>query len=419
MSRERAARNERGAILVYVAICLLGLTAISAIVVDYGVFWVARRQAQNAADAGALAGVLARAFDLETISIVGSQGQASQAAHAVATAHSVWEAPPSVVPGTDITFPGSPVCPQTINCGPDCAAGESLCVRVDAHRTPERGAALPTFFAQLVGVSEQGVKATAMAQILSANATDCLAPLAVADRWDDFSTPSTPWFLPSARFNRYDATGSLLPNPDDYLPPVADHVGTGLNVRLLPNRGGIGFPLTLTEAPSPPAEIGSGQFIGVDLPRSTTATGSAFQANIEGCNGVPIRFGENLSRLSGSYIAQLTASASALRAQDPTATWNPFSQRIENSCAQGNPPCAPFSPRIITLPLFDPQRYEDSRWGGGTLELRVVNFIGFFIETVQSDRVIGRITLHSGVWNTTTPNITLQSAFLRTALLVR
>jgi uncharacterized membrane protein len=39
------------------------LTALTAFVVDYGVLWVARRQAQNAADAGALAGATALAFD--------------------------------------------------------------------------------------------------------------------------------------------------------------------------------------------------------------------------------------------------------------------------------------------------------------------------------------------------------------------
>src|SRR6266513_4961135 len=54
---------ERGAILIQVAISIVALTAFTAFVVDYGVLWVARGQAQNAADAGALAGAIARAFD--------------------------------------------------------------------------------------------------------------------------------------------------------------------------------------------------------------------------------------------------------------------------------------------------------------------------------------------------------------------
>src|SRR5437867_1366842 len=54
---------ERGAILIQVAISIMALTAFTAFVVDYGVLWVARGQAQNAADAGALAGAIAREFD--------------------------------------------------------------------------------------------------------------------------------------------------------------------------------------------------------------------------------------------------------------------------------------------------------------------------------------------------------------------
>src|SRR5213592_3728908 len=54
---------ERGAVLIQVAISILALTAFTTFVVDYGVLWVARGQAQNAADAGALAGATARAFD--------------------------------------------------------------------------------------------------------------------------------------------------------------------------------------------------------------------------------------------------------------------------------------------------------------------------------------------------------------------
>src|SRR5213083_2374446 len=54
---------ERGAILIQVAISILALTAFAAFVVDYGVLWVARGQAQNAADAGALAGAIAMSYD--------------------------------------------------------------------------------------------------------------------------------------------------------------------------------------------------------------------------------------------------------------------------------------------------------------------------------------------------------------------
>ncbi|HWJ54869.1 MAG TPA: pilus assembly protein TadG-related protein, partial [Vicinamibacterales bacterium] len=51
-----ARRRQRGAVLVHVAVAMTGLLAFSALTIDLGSLWVARGQAQNAADAGALAG---------------------------------------------------------------------------------------------------------------------------------------------------------------------------------------------------------------------------------------------------------------------------------------------------------------------------------------------------------------------------
>ena len=44
--------------LILVALSLVTLIAFTTFVVDYGAMWVGRRQAQNAADAGALAGAV-------------------------------------------------------------------------------------------------------------------------------------------------------------------------------------------------------------------------------------------------------------------------------------------------------------------------------------------------------------------------
>src|SRR5258708_30723584 len=55
--------SERGAVLIHTAIAALVVVGFGTFVVDYGVLWVARHQAQNAADAGAMAGAIARAYD--------------------------------------------------------------------------------------------------------------------------------------------------------------------------------------------------------------------------------------------------------------------------------------------------------------------------------------------------------------------
>jgi Flp pilus assembly protein TadG len=55
----RLLESEDGMALIHVAIALLVLMALSSFVLDYGVIWLSRGQAQAAADAGALAGATA------------------------------------------------------------------------------------------------------------------------------------------------------------------------------------------------------------------------------------------------------------------------------------------------------------------------------------------------------------------------
>jgi Flp pilus assembly protein TadG len=105
--------SERGAVLLHVAVAMLGLLAFSALVVDYGIFWAARRQAQNSADAGALAGAMGLAYDNPTD--LTDDGPAKRAAQGAALANLVFGAAPDVRRDIDITFPpcpddGSPVC---------------------------------------------------------------------------------------------------------------------------------------------------------------------------------------------------------------------------------------------------------------------------------------------------------------------
>ena len=50
------------------------------------------------------------------------------------------------------------------------------------------------------------------------------------------------------------------------------------------------------------------------------------------------------------------------------------------------------SPRIAPIPLFDPQFYENGKHGGRNADFRAVNYLGFFIESMQGNEVIGRVT---------------------------
>ena len=170
--RRSLAGDERGAVLVHVALAMLALIAFSALAVDYGALLVSRRQAQNSADAAALAGALSLAFD-----------DPDDIPRAQAAAAAAGSREPGLGRGAV-----------------DCSCNRRAAHSVPARRArvcptpafvrtstaaPARSNALPTFFAQIVGITSQDVRATATAQVRTGNAAECMKPWAVADKWDE------------------------------------------------------------------------------------------------------------------------------------------------------------------------------------------------------------------------------------------
>src|SRR5512134_2179086 len=97
--QSRQPGNDRGAILVHVAMSLLALMAFVAFTLDYGVLWSSRGQAQNAADSGALAGAVALAFD--NASDFTDAGPGKQNAFEATQRNLVWGKVPDVNVTTD------------------------------------------------------------------------------------------------------------------------------------------------------------------------------------------------------------------------------------------------------------------------------------------------------------------------------
>jgi hypothetical protein len=268
-----------------------------------------------------------------------------------------------------------------------------------------------------------------MARFASANATDCVAPLAIADRWGETTPlPIKLWHsashdladLPS--FDKYIGVDVLKPGlRDQYAAPTALAAGNGFRND---QPGGPGFPLVLRELPETYPAIKRGQFIGVNLDRADTSAPDAVQASIEGCNGIPVGVGtgESVSPVGTPVISSVVAGLTTLMARDPSASWNPTTRTIQNSCAMDTPPCAAFSPRLIGIPVFDVSEYDRTRWPGSTLNLRIVNVIGFFVEQViggPAPEIHGYVTWYPGLINADAPSIAYTATFLRTAVLMR
>ena len=99
---ETLRHNERGIVLVFVAVGFLGFFAVATLAIDIGMFMVARSQAQTSADAGALAGAVSLLFDNWDDRSAG--GPAVQNAVVVARANAVIGQSVTVSPA-DVTFP--------------------------------------------------------------------------------------------------------------------------------------------------------------------------------------------------------------------------------------------------------------------------------------------------------------------------
>jgi Flp pilus assembly protein TadG len=423
--------DEQGTVLIQVAVAMLALLAMSSFVFDYGVMWVSRGQAQNSADAGALSGALSLAFNSPI-----DQDAARARAIAMAQANKVWKQAPSVT-NADVTFPA---------CPPGIPGPQDQCVKVDVFRNQARGNALPTFFAKLAGISNQGTVATATAQVVTGDTTACLRPWAVLDRWQEFG-PEGPDPLPSSTFDRYsNGQGNNPPQEDDLYIPPSQNGGTGYT---LPADRGRRFAIKM--GPSGGSEISSGWFRTLDLPRAdTTQLGNnTVQNNILTCNGLPASFASpdtvcpasipnnwtdtaywaarGCYRVqTGATVGSTRNSIEALIARDSGATW----ANGDIAGSQFDPPAS--SPRVVPVGVMDIDWYLRQDPTGNNGVLRMVNIFGFFIEGMGNvDRDTGAITLAANgqsvigrvmtlpataVGNATLPG---NAAFLVTVRLVR
>lgn len=335
MSRSRLA-DARGAVLVHTAVALVGLLVFTASTVDYGVLWVSRGQAQNAADAAALGAAMAL-----------SAGQSNDAARAAGVtlgqANLVWGQAPSVTTA-DILIP--------------CGLSEGTCVRANVYRNQARGNALPTFFGRLAGVTSQGVRATATVALRGANAATCMKPWAVPDKWiDHTSSPQT--------FDKYSSSGTLLQ-------PYDTTAGAGYT--LAAHRGA---EITI-EVGDPQATIKPGLFFPVTMPwpgQNANQGNQLFGQNITQCNPTPVAIGDWLPTNPGGSIVNTKRFVDDLIAQDAAAYWDATAGRIQNTAYPKDG--MPMSPRVVAVAAFNPEQFLDS---GDRSRVQVSNILGLFIK---------------------------------------
>jgi hypothetical protein len=452
MTRHSRLGDQSGAIIIHVAFALLALIAFSAFVVDMGVMWVSRGQAQNAADAGALAGAVALMRD------GGWSTEARKSAVQWASANDIFGVPNSAA-NVRITFSG-----PAGTCGASCdvasipPCGEAPgCVRADVFRNmPDRayrggatlGAPVATLFGPLVGLTQQGVRATATAEVAPANLAQCMLPFAIIDRWADNydPTPVTTYFPDdgvsgTAGWTPNDAYEPTASPADVYIPPYDGNTGhTGW--RLMADYG---RQLILRNGSAGTYSSGWSQLVCLNGPAACSA--DEVRNWLTTCNPQPVGIATAsnpctaadaphgcIDVKTGLAEDPVGEGVDTIVAKDPSAVWNPAAQGPlgpGTGAVTGGQGMA--SPRIRGMVVLDIDHYAASGCTGDTCVGKVANIIGFFVEGIcntvtldtglscddPSKDVVGRIVTLPAQHAAGTGDVVINASFIHVVRLVR
>jgi Flp pilus assembly protein TadG len=359
MRFHRLYRDERGMSFVFVGMGFMGFLAATTLAIDVGMLMTARSQVQNAADAGALAGAVALTFN--DFNDRSSTGPAVQSGISAARANTIIGGVPSVDVG-DVTFVND-------------ASGNPTRVQVQVFRTSDRNNAVPTLMGSIFGLATANIRASAMAEATPANASTCVAPFAIPDKWKEMQTGS---------WNTTDTFNAFPTNPSQFgdIYRTAD-LTTYTGYKASTDRG-----TQITLKPSTGTNPAAGTYTPITL-QGSNPTAADFISNVDNCNSDVMRFGETLTAQPVDTSSMRTAIENLI-AQDASAYWDTSAKKVVSTM---NP-----SPRVRNVPVFDPLYWNQGKQAGHAADLKAANYIGLFIESVDaSGNVTARITPATGV----------------------
>jgi Flp pilus assembly protein TadG len=357
---------------VFVGLGFMAFLSASMLAVDVGMLMTARSQAQNSADAGALAGATALVYDSYTDHSAG--GPVVTSAISASQQNQVMGAQVSVTP-PDVEFLQSPT------------TGEQSRVRVTVWRSAARGNPVSTLIAQYFGIASATIGAVATAEASPSNAMDCVKPFTIPDKWIEKQDPS---WTTSSTFDAYDNKGQPLAKPDIYIPAYQDPEGT------TPNPDYTGYNMERDKGTQLVIRAGTGNNITptfyYSLAMTSDTGGDDYRWNIANCNTTVYEWGDDLVQEPGNMEGPTVQGIADLVAKDPNAVWDSVNNGVINSAFGSH------SPRVFPIPLYDPAYYAQGKANGRNASLRTANWIGFFVDNVVGNNIYGRITTITGVY---------------------
>jgi hypothetical protein len=323
--------------------------ASTVLALDVGWFVVARSQAQNSADSGALAGAVALVFN--DFNNRASNGPAVTSAISAAQANGIGNGQ-TVVPVQNVTFPLGPT-------------GLNNRVGVLVQRQ------IPTILGGMFGMQTVQSQAYAEAEASPANAARCLLPFTLPDKWQEITAPPWSW---DSFYEKYDNHNNPLNPRDRYRPGTTATGGTGYSavdkgtlIELKTNGG---------------SKVTPGVYNPWAIPGSTGA--DDYEDAIAGCKTGSISTGSHITLEPGNMVGPTQQGIERLIASDPGARWD-----TSCSCVKGS--AYGISPRIRPIPLYDPDKYEDGKQEGRNAEFEMVSFLGVFVVGMSGNSVMARV----------------------------
>lgn len=351
--------DQRGSSAILVAITMTALLSAVALAVDVGMLLNSRSEAQRAADSAALAGAGS------LIIVPDDEPRARNTAIQYGGLNTVRKTAVTVLP-EDVDV--------------DLALGR---VTARVRRTEDRGSAVATWFANVFGVSEVDIAATATAQVQPAGRATCVKPFAIPDQFLDI-----------------DGDGEFDEGVDQYDPNVH---GYGSDYRNPGNPGddGLGyindFGRQVDLKQGGPTFFQPSWYYPWDVPDAEggpSVGGDEYRWNIANCNTAIISVGEEYWIEGGNMEGPTRQGVHDLMDLDSGAYWDTFSNAVEGSDWAPN---WEGSPRVGIIPTFNPSREFDP----GKQPVEFTNFIAVFFEDVQgggqNQQVIGRIMYATGL----------------------
>ena len=358
----QALRDDRGSVMVVVALAMTALLSMIALAVDIGMLFSARGEAQRVADAAALAG--AGTF-LETVP---SAAYREQKAIDEAITYGALNT---------VRDQGVVILPDDVTVDLD-----QMRVTVVVRRSADRGSAVATWFARVFGVEEVDVAARATAEAAPAGAAICLKPFTLPDAWDDENEDGA-----------YDPGENYDPPETGYGSDWRD--GEPSNNGIDPNGttydDDFGRPLLVKEGDAAGTLVASWYFPW-DIPQvdgQPHVGADRYRWNIANCNTSIVHLGEAYPFENGGMQGPTRQGIEDLVALDEDAEWDVDADSVVGSAYR------PWkaSPRVVKIPLFDPT--QELRPGKKPIVFN--NFTDFFIVGMQGKDVIGRFLYASGL----------------------